>query len=142
MQFGATPLNTFLWRHIARTPEGLLIGYFSIIANDPEKTIRFDYVPQNEHLLEEYKGYRSAQAIEWFSESFWRASKKDNAVIILDLRFGEFRFDENDLPEEWQFVFSWAITVKPESLIRQSPRIRNSNAALAILWGRLTGTIS
>lgn len=138
---GATPLNTFLWRHVARTPEGFLIGYFSIIGNDPNTPIRFDYVPQNADLLEDYKGQRNLKVIEWFSKGFWLASKKENAVTISDLRFGEFRFGENDPPDQWQFVFAWSITENPDRLIRQSPTIRNIRAALSVFLGRLTGTI-
>ena len=137
---GATPLNTFLWRHVARTPDGFLIGYFSIIGDDPDTPIRFDYVPQNADLIEDYKGQRNVKTIEWFSKGFWRASKKENAVTLSDLRFGELRFSENDLPDKWQFIFAWSITGNPDRLVRQSPTIRNSKAALSILWGKLIGT--
>lgn len=139
---GATPLNTFLWRHVARTPEGLLIGYFSVIGSDPDTPIHFDYVPQNAHLLENYKGQRNVEVIEWFSKGFWIASKKDKTVTISDLRFGEFRFNESDPPDKWQFVFAWTIPENTEGLIRQSPTIRNGKAALSVIWRRLTGKIS
>lgn len=139
---GATPFNAFLWRHVARTPDGILIGYFSIVGNDPETPIRFDHIPQNAHLLADYKGQRNVKAVEWFSKGFWLASKKDNAVTISDLRFGEFRLSESDPPDKWQFIFSWAITGNSEKLIRQSPSIRNGKAVLSIIWKRLTGTIS
>jgi len=138
---GATPMNTFLWRHVARTPDGFLIGYFSVIGNDSDAPIRFDHVPKNEDLLDEYKGQRNVDVLEWFSKGFWMASQKENDVIVSDLRFGEFRFNENDPPEKWQFIFAWSITGDPDRLIRHSRAIRNSKAALSILWRRLIGTI-
>jgi inner membrane protein len=139
---GATPFNTFLWRHVARTPDGFLIGYFSIIGNDPDAPIRFDYVPQNSSLVEDYKGQRNVEVLEWFSKGFWIASQKDSAVKISDIRFGEFRSNEYDPPDKWQFVFAWAITENPQKLIRQPRAIRNSKAALSVLWGRLIGITS
>lgn len=136
---GATPFNTLLWRHVARTPDGILIGYFSIVGDKPDAPVRFDFLPQNADLLEDYNGQRNVKAIKWFSKGFWLASKKENAVTISDLRFGEYRLRKHDPPDKWQFVFAWKISEDPKRLIRQSPSIKNGTEALAILWSRLKG---
>lgn len=138
---GATPMNTLLWRHIARTPEGVLVGYFSVIANSPEDDIRFDLVPRNEHLIEPYQGQRNVNVIEWFSKGFWVAEKRNDVLTMSDLRFGEFRFSENDPPDQWQYIFVWEISDDPDLLIQRSRAIRDGKAAVKLLWKRLTGAV-
>jgi inner membrane protein len=138
---GATPLNTFLWRHIARTEEGILIGYFSIIGNRPDEEIRFDLVRRNENLIEPYQDQRNVQVIKWFSKGFWVAEKKNGVLTLSDLRFGEFRFKEDDPPDKWQYVFVWEISDNPDLLSRKTPAFRDSGAAITLLWKRLNGAI-
>ncbi len=135
---GATPMNTLLWRHIARTEKGLLIGYFSIIADSPEDEIRFDFVPRNEHLIAPYRGQPNVDVIEWFSKGFWVAQKKDNVLTLSDLRFGEFRASENDSPDTWQYIFVWEIPDDPDTLLQRSRAIKDGRAAVSLLWRRLT----
>ena len=138
---GATPFNTLLWRHVARTEQGILVGYFSIIADSPEDDVQFDMVHRNEHLVERYKDQRNVKTVEWFSKGFWVAEEKDNVLTMSDLRFGEFRSSESDPPEKWQYFFVWEITDDADILIQRSPRIRDRRAAMNILWKRLTGAL-
>jgi inner membrane protein len=135
---GATPMNTLLWRHIARTEEGLLIGYFSVIGDSPEDEIRFDFVPRNEHLIAPYRDQPNVRVIEWFSKGFWVAEKKENVLTLSDLRFGEFRVSENDSPDTWQYIFVWEIPDDPDTLLQRSRAIKDSRSAIRLLWRRLT----
>jgi inner membrane protein len=134
-------MNTLLWRHVARTKEGVVIGYFSIIGNSPEAEIRFDLVPRNEHLIVPYRDQRNVHTVEWFSKGFWVAETRNNTLTLSDLRFGEFRFSERDPPNKWQYVFVWEITDDPDHLTRQSLAIRDGRAAMRVLWNRLTGAV-
>lgn len=136
---GATPFNTLLWRHVARTDEGILVGYFSIIADSSENDILFDLVPRNERLIEPYRNQRNVRVVEWFSQGFWMANRKDGVLTMSDLRFGEFRSSENDSPETWQLFFTWEITDDPDLLEQKSPEVRDTSGALRSLWRRLTG---
>ena len=137
---GATPMNTLLWRHVARTPEGLLIGYFSIIGDNPHDKIHFDLIPRNENLIESYKGQANVKTVEWFSQGFWVAWEKNGILNMSDLRFGEFRFNETDPPENWQYIFTWKITPDPYVLSLEPMSVKNGKEALRSLWRRLSGT--
>ncbi|MGD2089985.1 MAG: metal-dependent hydrolase [Candidatus Aminicenantes bacterium] len=134
---GATPMNTLLWRHVARTREGILIGYFSIIADSPEKEIRFDRIPRNENLVEPYRGQRNLKVVEWFSQGFWVARKTDKGLIMADIRFGELRFKPDDPPDRWRYIFAWEITDNPDTFIPQPRQFDRFGEALGILWKQL-----
>jgi len=138
---GATPFNTLLWRHVARTDDGIFVGYFSIIADSPEEDISFDLVPRNEDLIEPYEKQRNIKVVEWFSQGFWVAEEKGNVLTMSDLRFGEFRSRESDPPEKWQYFFVWEITDDPDTLTQRSPGIRDVRAALKALWNRMIGAV-
>lgn len=133
----ATPMNALLWRHIARTPEGILVGYFSVLADRPDTDIGFELLPRNEHLIEPYRHQRNVRAVEWFSKGFWVADEDDGAVTLSDVRFGELRLARDDPPDEWQFIFVWEISGNPDDLVQRSPEIRDPGAAMAVLWRRL-----
>ncbi len=136
---GATPMNTLLWRHVARTDSGLIIGYFSIISDSPEEDISFVEVSKNEEFLKPYMDQRNVKAVDWFSKGFWVAKQNDGAVTMADLRFGEFRQSPDDPPEKWQYIFAWEITADPNTLKRKMFEIQDSRSALKPLWRRLQG---
>lgn len=138
---GATPMNTLLWRHVALTDSGILIGYFSVAADSAEEEIEFVTVQRNEALIFPYRGQRNVEAVNWFSNGFWVAEKIDGVVTMADLRFGELRTDPNDPPEKWQYIFAWEISDDPDSLPQRSVSLKESRKALDTLWARLTGDI-
>lgn len=136
---GATPFNTLLWRHIAKTDQGILIGYFSLIADDPKDMIRFDFVPANAHLIAPFQDQPNVRVIDWFSKGFWVADNKNGVLTLSDLRFGEIRYDEKDPPHKWQYIFTWEIGSEPDTLVQRRPQIKNRKAVFQSLWQRLTG---
>jgi len=136
---GATPMNTILWRHVAQTPEGLMVGYFSIFGDTPEEKINFELVPQNTHLIAPYEDQRNVQAVQWFSKGFWVARQNHDKLILSDVRFGEFRPSVYASPDDWQYNFSWEITDNADALTRRSFKINNTETALNQLWLRLWG---
>lgn len=135
---GATPLNTLLWRHVARTPDALYVGYFSLIADSPKRKIRFYRIPRNKDLVEPYLGQRNLEAIQWFSQGFWVARKTGRGLELADLRFGELRMKPEDPPDRWRFLFVWDIDRDPDILLPR-PRVSDGfGAALTLLWRQLT----
>ncbi len=138
---GATPMNTLLWRHVALTDSGILIGYFSVIADSAEEEIDFVRVQRNEELIAPYRGQRNIEAVDWFSNGFWVAEEIDGVVTMADLRFGELRTEPDDPPEKWQYVFTWEIAGNPDSLPQRSIKLNDSRRALDALWARLIGDI-
>ncbi|ARM30475.1 metal-dependent hydrolase [Prosthecochloris sp. HL-130-GSB] len=138
---GATPMNTLLWRHVALTDSGILVGYFSVVADSPEEEIGFVRVQRNEGLIAPYRGRSNVEAVDWFSNGFWVAEETDGVITMADLRFGELRNDPDDPPEKWQYIFSWEISDDPGSLTQQSVSLDETRKALVTLWARLTGDI-
>jgi len=136
---GATPMNTLLWRHVALTDSGILIGYFSVVADSPEEEVGFVRVQRNEGLIAPYRGRRNVEAVDWFSNGFWVAEETDGVTTMADLRFGEMRADQDDPPEKWQYIFTWEISDDPGSLPQLSVSLDESRKALVTLWARLTG---
>ncbi|WP_294345738.1 metal-dependent hydrolase [Prosthecochloris sp.] len=136
---GATPMNTLLWRHVALTDSGILIGYFSVVADSGEEEIEFVTVQRNEALIAPYRGQRNVEAVDWFSNGFWVAEEIDGVITMADLRFGELRTDPNDPPEKWQYIFAWEIPDDSDSLPQRSVSLKESRKAIDTLWARLTG---
>jgi inner membrane protein len=134
---GATPMNTLLWRHIARTPDSILVGYYSLIGDHPKEEIHFVRVPHNRDLAQPYRGQRNLEAIEWFSQGFWVARKTERGLALADLRFGELRTRRDDPPERWQYIFAWEITGNPDTLIPQPREFEGFGEALGVLWQQL-----
>ncbi len=136
---GATPMNTLLWRHVALTDSGILVGYFSVVADSADEEIEFVAVERNEALIAPYQGQRNVEAVDWFSNGFWVAEEADGVITMADLRFGELRADPNDPPEKWQYIFSWEIPDDSDLLPQRSVSFEESGKAFDALWDRLNG---
>jgi len=134
---GATPMNTLLWRHVARTRDSIFIGYYSLLADRPRQKIHFDRVSRNEDLVGPYRGQRNLEAIEWFSRGFWVARKTEQGLALADLRFGELRTRREDPPDRWQYIFAWEIGDDPDTLIPQPREFDGFSEALGVLWKQL-----
>ena len=135
---GATPMNTLLWRHVARTPDALYVGYFSLIANRPGEKIRFYRIPLNKELVEPFRGQRNLEAVQWFSQGFWTARQTNHGLEMADLRFGELRMKGEDPPDRWRSIFAWEIGRDPDILVRKPMSSDGFGEALGVLWRQLT----
>jgi inner membrane protein len=141
-QTSATPLNTFLWRHLAETPDGFLIGYWSWF--DRDETVRFDFVPRRAELVEGLKT-RSFAAVDWFSQGYWAAEPWPAAgatvVRVVDLRFNEVRAP-GVVSADWVWPFAWSfpMTAADDSSLTQIPaEFGQRSEALKMLWQRVRG---
>ncbi|MCB9494544.1 MAG: metal-dependent hydrolase [Desulfobacteraceae bacterium] len=135
----ATPMNTVLWRHIAQTDKGTLIGYFSILGNRAEDKIIFDFVPRNEKLIKSVENQPNVKAVKWFSKGFWTAEIKNGVLTLSDLRFGELRPGEKAPYTQWEYIFTWELGNEPNSLKNSRSKTINYKKALTFLWTRLKG---
>jgi inner membrane protein len=133
----ATPMNTILWRHIARTDKGLFIGYFSILGNNPKNKIRFDFVPRNEELIKSIENQNNIKAINWFSKGFWTAEIKNGTLTMSDLRFGEFRPYDKAPSNEWVYIFTWEITKNTNELKTVTKKNINYKKAVRDLFSKI-----
>jgi inner membrane protein len=135
----ATPMNTILWRHIAQTEKGLLIGYYSLINNTSKDQIEFDLVKKNEELIKQIENQPNVKAVNWFSKGFWTAEMKNGILTLSDLRFGELRPHEKASPDQWEYIFTWELNENPTSLETSTDKNINYKDALAVLWKKFKG---
>jgi inner membrane protein len=80
------PLNTLLWRVVAMTPEGYVIGDRSLVAD--HGPIRFTGYKSNVQALAEAKDIAAVQELAWFNHGFMRAQVVGQELVLSDLRMG------------------------------------------------------
>ncbi|MBE0496632.1 MAG: metal-dependent hydrolase [Campylobacterales bacterium] len=132
----ATPFNTLLWRHLAQTPEGLLMGYYSLLSPRP---IVYERVKQHKELLAPFGDDASIRAVEWFSKGFLVVQKENDGIRLSDARFGEIRSSIDAPPHTWGYLFSWTLQ-KDGSPMQRAPRAeQNLKEALHATYQRLMG---
>ncbi len=142
----ATALNTVLWRHLAETEDGFVVGHWSWL--DRDNSVRFDLIPRNAAAIPAaVRSSRAFATVEWFSQGFWAAfpSPDDPAVIrVVDLRFSEMRPGPGTSANEWTWPFSWDFPAAPEPgaeiPLRQSIAALDARGAgFDDVWRRLKG---
>jgi inner membrane protein len=80
------PFNTLLWRVVAMTPNGYVIGDHSLVADRGE--MRFYGHASNAQALAEAQELPTVQRLRWFNRGFMRAQVLDRELILSDLRMG------------------------------------------------------
>ena len=89
------PLNTLLWRVVAMTPDGYVIGDRSLVAD--RGPMQFSGYRSNVQALAEAKDIPAVQQLKWFNHGFMRVQVVGNELVLSDLRMGlepdyNFRF--------------------------------------------------
>ncbi|MDR6839854.1 metal-dependent hydrolase [Pseudoxanthomonas sacheonensis] len=80
------PLNTLLWRVVAMTPDGYVIGDRSLVAD--RGAMDFKGYKSNVQALAEAKDIEAVQELAWFNHGFMRAQVVGNELVLSDLRMG------------------------------------------------------
>lgn len=141
----AGAFTTFLWRHIAQTPDGFLISYWSLF-DDDSREIQFQFIPQNRSIVEDIRSTRSFEAIDWFSKGWWFAVESGPATArVVDLRFTEIPSAANQPYTEWQWPFSWSFQTEREKEHKLNaivPHLHDPLVTLQLLGGRIQGKAS
>ncbi|MCW0437778.1 metal-dependent hydrolase [Xanthomonas sacchari] len=131
------PFNTLLWRVVAMTPSGYVIGERSLVAD--RGPMRFQGYPSNTQALAQVRDLPAVQRLTWFNRGFMRAQVKDGELVLSDLRMG--------LEPDYNFNFAvarqqgdgWA-AMPPRQLqaAYRAPVARGQiGAALARMWQRI-----
>lgn len=82
-----SPLNTLLWRVVARTEDGYLEGFDSLVADDGP--MKFTFHASDDAALAAATPYvPAAGRLRWFADGFVSADVQDETLIITDLRMG------------------------------------------------------
>lgn len=131
------PFNTLLWRVVAMTPGGYVVGDRSVVVD--EGPMQFQGYPSNVQALRQAQGLPAVQRLLWFNRGFMRAQVVDGRLLLSDLRMG--------LEPDYTFTFAvaeqrdgqWQATV-PEQVRADysSPQARaDMGRRLAQMWHRI-----
>jgi len=138
----AGPFTTFLWRHVAQTDSGFLIGYWSIF-DDPDSPVEFDYIPRHEALTKSFAGTDAFTVLQWFSQDWWYAEEtEDGTIKLVDLRFGAIRSAGSQTYRDWSWPFSWSFdpqVTRTRELSSIVPQIDAPLQTLGALAKRIAG---
>jgi inner membrane protein len=93
------PFNTLLWRVVAMTPDGYVIGDRSLVAD--RGAMRFKGYKSNVQALAEAKDIQAVQELTWFNHGFMRAQVVGDELVLSDLRMG--------LEPDYNFNFAVAV---------------------------------
>jgi inner membrane protein len=93
------PFNTLLWRVVAMTPDGYVIGDRSLVAD--RGAMRFKGYKSNVQALAEAKDIQAVQELTWFNHGFMRAQVRGDELVLSDLRMG--------LEPDYNFNFAVAV---------------------------------
>lgn len=80
------PLNTLLWRVVAMTPNGYVIGERSLVAD--KGPMQFRGYSSNTQALGEVARFESVRRLTRFNRGFMRARLVDDELMLSDLRMG------------------------------------------------------
>ncbi len=80
------PFNTLLWRVVAMTPQGYVVGDRSLWAD--HGPMHFQGYPSNVQALRQASDVPAVQRLQWFNHGFMRAQVKDGELVLSDLRMG------------------------------------------------------
>lgn len=132
------PFNTLLWRVVAMTPGGYVIGERSLVAD--RGPMQFEGHPSQVQALAETAALPAVQRLNWFNRGFMRAQVVDGELVLSDLRMG--------LEPEYNFNFAVARQradgrweeIAPRQLqaaYRAPVRRGQLRQALARMWTRI-----
>lgn len=131
------PLNTLLWRVVAMTPEGYVIGDRSLVAD--RGPMEFSGYKSNVQALAGAKDIPAVRQLTWFNHGFMRAHVVGNELVLSDLRMGlepdyNFRFVVAEREGDgWK-----AIPPRQMQAAYRAPVARGKlREALLALWSRI-----
>lgn len=138
----AGPFTSFLWRHIAETPDGFLLGYWSWL-DDNDRKIRFQFIPKNAAVVEQIKSTRTFETVDWFSKGWWFVARSDQKTAkVVDLRFTELPADKDQPYAQWQWPFAWNFNLIAQDETRLKavlPDLQEPVKTLRLLGQRIQG---
>jgi inner membrane protein len=131
------PFNTLLWRVVAMTPNGYVVGDRSLVAD--HGPMQFEGHASNVQALREAQAIPAVQQLTWFNRGFMRAQVVDGRLVLSDLRMGlepdyTFNFTVAEQADgQWR-----AITPEQVRVDYSSPAARaDVGRRLAAMWQRI-----
>ncbi|MET0892364.1 MAG: metal-dependent hydrolase [Pseudoxanthomonas sp.] len=132
------PFNTLLWRVVAMTPDGYVIGDRSLAAD--HGPIPFKGYRSNVQALAQARDVEAVQRLRWFNRGFMRARVVDEKLVLSDLRMGlepdynfNFAVAGRTANGEWQAIAPTQL----QGAYRAPVASGKLKEALARLWTRI-----
>jgi len=132
------PFTTLLWRVVALTPDGYVIGDRSLLAD--HGPMQFVHFSSDTQVLAEVAQFPALQQLTWFNRGFMRVKMVDDALVISDLRMGlepDYNFNfiiaRQNAEGHWQAI----PPQQPVTAYRAPVEGNAFGHALARLWWRI-----
>ncbi|MDV3469579.1 metal-dependent hydrolase [Stenotrophomonas sp. C3(2023)] len=131
------PFTTVLWRVVAMTPEGYVVGDRSVLAD--RGPMLFQAYTSDTSALQQVAGLPAVQRLHWFNRGFMRAQVVDGRLLLSDLRMGlEPDYTFNFIVAEWRDGQWHAVVPEQVRSDYSSPQARAAlRARLVALWQRM-----
>jgi len=133
------PFTTLLWRVVALTPEGYVLGDRSLLAD--HGPMQFVHFHSDTQTLAQVTPSPALQQLAWFNHGFMRAKVVDDVLMVSDLRMGlEPNYNFNFIVAKRNAEGHWhAIPPQqPLTAYRSPVEGKAFGQALARLWYRIT----
>lgn len=130
------PLQNWLWYVVAGNDKGFHVGYRSLF--DKQDTIRFQYFPRQEKLLEPVKDQESMQRLIRFSQGFYTVEKWSDTLVFNDLRFGQI-IGWEDPREKFAFHFYMEGAFDNRMVVQRGRFAKWDREVAARFWKRMLG---
>lgn len=99
------PLQIFLWYNVVERKNDFLISYRSVF--DTRSKITFYEHPKSSHWISSIDNHESLQRLIRFSQGYYTLEKKQDVLMINDLRFGQIGgWEKPDAPFVFHFLLS------------------------------------
>ncbi|MHA6247897.1 metal-dependent hydrolase [Pontibacter sp. CAU 1760] len=133
-----TPLNTIFWSVTAKTADGFYNGFYSLL--DEDTSIRYEYDPQNKHLLQPYRGYAQMERLLEITKGYYAIAKaEEGGILVKDLRFGKFD-GWQESGGDYVFVYRVWLTKNGKLQVEEiNNRPKVDQAYLKRYWSRILG---
>ncbi|QZN82572.1 metal-dependent hydrolase [Stenotrophomonas sp. DR822] len=131
------PFNTLLWRVVAMTPSGYVVGDRSLVSD--HGPMRFEGHPSNVQALREAAGIPAVRRLQWFNRGFMRAQVVQGRLVLSDLRMGlepDYTFNfavAEQVDGQWRAIMPEQLRVD-----YSSPAARaDAGRRLSAMWQRI-----
>lgn len=131
------PFNTLLWRVVAMTPQGYVIGDRSLVAD--QGAMQFKGYRSDTQALGQVRGIEAVEQLAWFNHGFMRTQVVGNELVLSDLRMGlepDYNFSfvvAERKGEAWQAIPPRQL----QSAYRAPVAPGGLKQALSALWHRI-----
>jgi len=133
------PFTTLLWRVVALTPDGYVLGDRSLLTD--HQPMQFVHFHSDTHALAQAKELPAVQQLAWFNRGFMRAKVVDGELVISDLRMGlepNYNFNFIVARQSEQGLWQAIPPQQPMTAYRSPVEGKDFGHALARLWWRIT----